>query len=148
MFKKILNFKAGILAFEISFVFCFFLSIFWNPPITTELFDQNYRFYINRGYPKAWAGVSMENKSVAFPVIKMPFSTRELVSNGSRWTKIIDLSIFLPLFLAVFLLSYPVTFVFAKASEENKALNIILIPSCVILAFACIFFYFYWFPRI
>lgn len=148
MLKKILNLKAGVLAFEISFIFCFFIGIFWNPPITNELFDQNHRFYINRGYPVAWAGISAVDKSVEFPIIKMPFLTKELNIDGSKWTKIIDLRIFIPLFLTSFLISYILTFIFAKASEENKAFNIIIVPAYFILLVICIFVYFFWFPRI
>lgn len=148
MLKRALNLKAGILAFEISFIFCFFIGIFWNPPITSELFDQNHRFYINRGYPTAWAGVSAVDKNVEFPIIKMPFLTRELIFDGSKWTKIIDLRIFIPLFITIFLISYAFAFIFAKASEENKAFNIILIPAYFILFTISIFVYFFWFPRI
>lgn len=148
MLKKILNLKAGILAFEISFIFCFFIGIFWNPPIATELFDQNHKFYINRGYPTAWAGVSAADRKVEIPIIKMPFLTRELVFDGSKWTKIIDLRIFAPLFIKTFLISYAFTFIFVKASEENKAFNIALIPAYYILLTICTFVYFFWFPRI
>lgn len=148
MLKKILNLRAGILAFEISFIFCFFIGIFWNPPIVTELSDQNHRFYLNRGYPMAWAGVSAADKKVEFPIIKMPFLTRELVFDGSKWTKIIDLRIFVPLFIKIFLISYALTFIFVKAGEENQAFNIVLIPAYYILLAICIFMYFFWFPRI
>lgn len=148
MFKKILNFKAGILAFEISFILCFFIGIFWNPPITTELFDQNRRFYINRGYPIAWAGVSAADKAVEFPIIKLPFLTETMSEDGSKWTKIIDFRIFFPLFITIFLISYVFTFIFVKASEENKAFNIILVPAYFILLTICISVYFFWFPRI
>lgn len=148
MFKNLFNFKALLLALEIALAICFFSGIFWNPPITEEVFDSNHRYYLNRGYPKAWAGVSAIDKTVEFPIMKAPFLIRELGEDGSKWTKIIDLRIFLPLLLIVFLVAYLPSFLIAKASEENKSLNFILIPSYFIFLLACIFFYFFWFPRI
>lgn len=147
-FKTLLNFKAGALAFGISFVFCFFIGIFWNPPITTQVYDQNHRFYINRGYPAAWAGVSQANKSVELPFIKAPFLTRKLWIDDSSWVKVIDLRVFTPLFAAAFIIAYLVAFPFAKASEENKSFNIILIPSYILVFLLSVFVYFFWFPRI
>ncbi len=146
--KHFLNFKAGTLAFGIAFAICFFIGIFWNPPITTQVYDQNHRFYINRGYPVAWAGVSAINKTVDFPFVKAPFITQSLSEDNSQWIKVIDLRVFVPLFVAVFAVSYIFAFPFAKASEENKGFNIILIPAYILLVLLCIFFYFFWFPRI
>lgn len=148
MFKRLLNFKATLLALEIAFIFCFFVGIFWNPPITTELFDSHHRFYINRGYPTAWAGVSAIDKTVKFPIIKAPFLVREIWEDRSKWAKIIDLRIFIPLFLITFLISYLPSFIIVKAVEENKSLNFILIPLYFVLFLACIFLYVFWFPRI
>lgn len=144
--KKLWDLKAFILALQISFIFCFFIGIFWNHPVRVEVFNENSRYYINRGYPISWAGVSKPSLPVDFPIIKAPFLISQI--EGDSYAKIIDLSIFLPLFLAVLLIAYPITFVFSKASDDNKALNIILIPSYIFLTLVCIFFYFYWFPRI
>lgn len=148
MFKKLFDFKATLLAFEIAFAFSLFLGIFWNPPITEELFDKNHRYYINRGYPKAWAGVSAIDKEVEFPIIEVPFLVREMREDGSKWVKIIDLRIFFPLFITIFLVAYLPSYIIAKASEENKSLNYISIPTYIVFLLACIFFYFFWFPRI
>lgn len=148
MFKKIFNFKASILAFEISFIFLFFIGIFWNPPIITERFDQRHQLYVNRGYPKAWAGISAIDKDVEFPIIRAPLITSREPFEGKEFNKIIDLTIFLPLFITTFLIVYIFTFFFGKASDENKSLNIILIPIYLIMFLACIFVYFFWFPRL
>lgn len=145
-YKKFWNLKAFILAFQIAFIFCFFIGIFWNHPVRVEVFNENSWYYINRGYPISWAGVSKPFLSVDPPIIKAPFLTSEIY--GDTYDKIIDLSIFLPLFLGVLLVAYPITFVFSKAAEENKSFNIILVPSFILLALGCIFFYFFWFPRI
>ena len=148
MLKKIFNLKAAILAFEISFILCFFISIFFNSSITIEKFDQKYHYYVNRGYPKAWAGVSALNKDVEFPIVKAPFITSRESFEGKEFNKIIDLRIFLPLFISVFLVVYPFAFFFGKASDENRSLNIILVPTYLILFLGCIFVYFFWFPRL
>ena len=148
MFKKLWNWKAAILAFEVAFVFCFFVGRFWNPPIITKLYDSKHQFYINRGYPVAWAGTSAINKVVEFPIVKAPFLIKELRINGSKWEKIIDLRIFIPLFMTVLLISYAVSFPLAKVSEENKNFSFILFPTYFILLISCIFFYFFWFSTI
>lgn len=142
MLRKLLNLKTTLLALEITFIFCFFIGMFWNPPVTTKLYDQNHHFYINRGYPVAWAGVSAADKTVEFPIVKASFLTMKL-PDGSKWTKIIDLRIFFPLFITVFLISYILSFFFVKASKKNKNLNIILIPISLTLLLECIFFYFF-----
>lgn len=146
--EKLLIIKGGILALELAFIFCFFIGIFWNPPIATEVYDQNHRFYINRGYPIAWAGTSATDKNVELPYIKAPLLTQKLSIDGSEWNKVIDLKIFTPLFISAFLVFYLLSFPFAKASDENKSLNMVLIPSYVVLALLCIFVYFFWFPRV
>jgi hypothetical protein len=148
MFKKLWNWKAVVLAFEIAFIFCFFVGIFYNPPIITKLYDIKHQFYINRGYPVAWAGTSAINKAVEFPIIKAPFLMMKSWADESKWSKIIDLRIFIPLFMTALLISYTASFPFAKASEENKNLNFILFPTYFILLIGCIFFYFFWFSRI
>ena len=136
------------MALEISFIFCFFMGVFWNPPITVEKYDQKHQYYINRGYPKAWAGVSASDKDVEFPIIRAPFIISREPFEGKEFNKIIDLRIFLPLFITVFLVVYMFAFFFGKASDENRSLNVILIPIYLILFLACIFFYFFWFPRL
>lgn len=143
---KLWNLKAFILAFQIAFSFCFFIGIFANSLDIKPTHTENRWFYISRGYPVAWAGVTKPNLGVDFPIIKAPFLTKSI--GGESYAKIINLSIFIPMFLTVLLISYPITFVFSKATEENKTLNIILYPSYVFLTLASIFFYFFWFPRI
>lgn len=145
-FSKVWNLKAFILAFQIAFMSCFFIGIFHNYT-RIEKFTSDSWYYINRGYPIPWAGVSKSSLSLDFPIIKAPFLTREFY--GNTHTKIIDLAIFLPLFIIVLIAAYPIGFILSKAVEENKFLNIIiLIPSYILLTLGCIFFYFFWFPRI
>lgn len=144
--KKFWNLRAFILAFQIAFVFCFFIGIFWNHPVRVEVFNDNRWYYLNRGYPVSWAGVSKPSLSVDFSVIKAPFLTNGIY--GDTYDKIIDLSIFIPFFLAILFLTYPIGFVLSKAAEENKSFNIVLIPVLIVLTLGCIFFYFFWFTRI
>lgn len=141
MYRKFWNIKAFIIAFQISFIFCFFIGIFNNSMNTAPTIMKNKWFWINRGYPVAWSGVTLPNLSVDFPLIKAPLLTRE----GDYWAKIIDLRIFLPLFLTVLAIAYCVIFVFFKIVEENKFFRTILIPIYVLLTLGCIFFYFFLF---
>lgn len=149
-FKKFWDIKAFVLAFEVAFAFCFFLGIFWHYPTRSEELNQNRWHYINRGYPISWAGVTKSSLPVDFPLIKAPFLERQIF--GDSYTKIIDLSIFFPLFLVVFLTIYSFTFIISKAAKENENLKVFLMPFYLFLTavftVACIFFYFFWFPRI
>jgi len=147
MLKRFLNSKTLFIALETAFIFCFFTGIFWNPPIIIKQYDYNHRFYINRGYPVAWAGVSSIDKEVEFPIIKAPFLARDLFDN-SRWVKIIDLRVFAPLFTGLFLISYILLFFVTEIIERSRYKNTILIPIYFILSLACVFFYYFWFPRI
>lgn len=142
-YKKFWNLKAFVVAFQISFIFCFFIGIFNNSINTAPTIYKNRWFWINRGYPVAWSGVTLPKLSVDFPLIKAPFLTRE----GDSWAKIIDLKIFLPLFIAVLVVAYPFIFVSFKAEENNESFNLILISGYILLTFACIYFYVFWFPR-
>lgn len=152
MKRKLLSLKASILAFEIAFIFCFFIGIFWNTSTASskivETYDENHRFYINRGYPIAWAGTSALDKKVDFPIIKVPFVTRILRDDGSKWNKIIDLKVFLPLFASVFLISYIFTFLFINTIKKSRYLKYILFPIYTVLLLLGIFVYFVWFPHV
>ncbi len=114
-----------------------------NSPFT-EKYDNNYYFYINRGYPTPWSGVSAINKELEFPIIKAPF----LVTYYSNYVKIINLKVFIPLFIKTMLISYIFSFFFIKAIEGKKYIKFILIPIYFILFVVSIFTYFIWFPRV
>lgn len=146
---RFFNIKGAILAFEIAFIICFFSGIFWNGGGLARqegVFNQNSWYYINRGVPWPWAGVSVIDKSVNFPIIKAPLIKKDL--NGNNYNKIIDLSVFLPLFIILFLISYCFTYIFGKASSENKGMNILLVPILFMFFFFGILIYFFWFPRL
>ncbi len=155
MFKKLLNLRAIILAFEIAFIFCFFTGTFHNPGKNLgwhsriEVFNEKSWYYINRGvFPTSWAGVSWTEKSIELPIVKMPFLTRKEYYSGKEFNKIIDLEIFLKLFSVTFLISYIFALPFGKAVGENKTLNYIFIPVIIVLFFLCIFIYFFIFSTI
>lgn len=142
------NVKALILAFGSTFLFSFFIGTFWNPQITTQVYDLDHRFYINRGYPVAWAGISDASKNVELPFVKMPFLKRNLSIDDSEWVKIIDLGVFIQLFTTFFIVAYLIAFPLAKAGEENGIFNLLLVISYIILFPLCFFVYFFLFPRI
>ena len=153
--KKFWNLKAAILAFEIAFIFCFFTGTFHNPGKNLgwhsriEVFNEQSWYYINRGlFPTSWAGVSWIEKTIDFPIIKMPFLTRKEYYSGKEFNKIVDLGVFTQLFLTVLVIAYLIAFPFGKAVQENKSLNYIFIPATIILFFLCIFIYFFIFRTI
>jgi hypothetical protein len=147
MVKKFFIIKAFLVSLIVSISFCFFSGIFWNSskPYKAE-FNQNHWYYLNRGIPKIWSGVSKSNSSVNLPLVKAPFLESNL--EGEKYNKIIDLSVFIPLVLIVILLVYPFSFIIVKASEENKDLNFFIIPAYVFLGLLLVFLYYFWFPRI
>lgn len=148
MFGKFINLKGIILAFGIAFIFCFFTGIFWNYKQNYQEFNEKHWFYINRGIRVPWNGVSAVDRSVEFPFIKMPFTESKAPLIDAKVVKVIDLSRFIPLFLTVFLICYIFTFFIGKVADENKKLNILLFPIYMILFIGCLFFYFFWFPRV
>lgn len=138
--------RTASLAILFSFVLTFFLSIFWNPPVRQQVMNERSWFYINRGYPVPFAGVSKPDKVVDFPLIKARFILKEIF--GVRYQKVIDLRILLPQLFITFVFSFPVWRILVKAIEENSKLSIFLVAAYSLLGFLCYFFYFHWFPRI
>jgi hypothetical protein len=101
MFKRFWNLKIFVLAIQLAFILCFFTGIFWSSSgiynsARNEVYDTYHWLYINRGLPTAWAGVSMTDKIVEFPIVKAPFLTQKTSEGTSVWSKIIDLKIFVP----------------------------------------------------
>jgi hypothetical protein len=139
------NIHVFVLAFLITFIFSFFIGIFVSP-VRIQVFGEDQWYYINRGYPTSWAGVSKVHLPVEPPIVKAPFISAEIM--GDTYHKIIDLRVFLPFFLAVLLFAYPLTFAVYKFIEESRYSHIVLKVLYVGLTLACIFFYFFWFPRI
>ena len=66
--------------------------------------------------------------------------------DGGRYEKVIDLGVFLPLFLVVLLMVYPITLAFFKAVENNRLSSRVFVLSFVLFTLGCIFSYFIWFP--
>jgi hypothetical protein len=138
-------FKLIILAFELSFIFCFFLGIFGSTENPIHLYNDNHSFYLNRGYPNSWAGVSVANKQVDYPIIKAPFIQIKLQEDGSIVNKIIDLRLFLPFFIITLIIFYILLWSFSRFVKFNKISFVIISGFLLIL---CLFFYFEWFPRV
>jgi len=88
--------------------------------------------------------VSNPSFPVDFPVVKALFLMREV--DGGRYEKVIDLGVFLPLFLVVLLMVYPITLAFFKAVENNRLSSRVFVLSFVLFTLGCIFSYFIWFP--
>src|SRR3989338_9957788 len=157
MLNNKLDIKTFVLAIEVSFFFCFFLSIFYNRllinqsykydlPLSREKGSAQRHFYINRGYPIAWAGVSAINKNVEFPLVKAPFIVSKLSIDGSKWSKIIDLKVFIPTFMAMLVIFYRLLLPITKKINAIRHSFFLLAPIYLILLAACKFVYFSWFP--
>lgn len=146
MFKKFFNGKASISAILIALVLTMFIGCFANAPQNMdESFSGKYWYYINRGYPTPFMGWTLRGVNVALPHINLPF----IVSPGEeKLAKIIDLTKFAPLMLAIFLLAYFPNYVFAKTLDGNNKLFPIWIIGNAIIIIIGIFIYFFWFPRI
>lgn len=140
--KKYFRWKLVVVAMELAFTGCFFIGIFSNSSLRMPTFKKNQWFYINRGYPVAWAGVTKENFSVDFPLIKAPLIYRTIESEG--FNKIIDLRIFGFLYLIFLVASYPVVYFFYRAVMTERGLTVVT----WLLLLPCLLFYFLWFPRI
>lgn len=138
--------KTLIITLQLTFVFYFFIGIFWNPPVRMATFNEKNWYYINRGYPISWSGVSKAAATVNFPIIKAPFLTKKIY--GDQYAKIIDLSIFLPLFATTFIGFYATINLVSRFIKKGKLFKNIFVPTFIFLTMLCIFFYFFWFPRI
>jgi len=145
--KRIWSGRIFILSFQIAFAFCFFIGIFWHHPVRGEKFNDRNWYYINRGDPISWAGVSRADKQVDLPIIKAPF-IRQTLEDGQHYDKIIDLTVFLPFFLIMTAAGYYFLTTFFKNQINNKKSNKVFSISFLILLFFDYFFYFHWFPRI
>lgn len=147
-------FLIAISSFFITVCFTFFIGMFYNPPIITQLYDTNHRYYINRGYPIAWSGVTRSDMTVKYPLILAPFlpsmqSSPSIVQSGKyRYSKIIYLRIFLPLFIKLYLLVGLLIFPFVMVAQWNAVVRGMLIVFFALSILGSIFSYFYLFPRI
>ena len=144
--KSLLKPFAILLALELTFIICFFTGVFWNPPIRVELFDPQHRYYINRGYPKSWAGVSRADKTVPIPFVKLPYTGTWM--DGVLWVKIIDLRVFVVLFAVVYGVAYFFAFQIATYKSKLKFLTTVKQLVLIALLLICIVIYTQWFPRI
>lgn len=142
------NFKAFVTAFLIALTLSFSLGIFANAPKDmTESFEGEYWYYINRGYPVAWAGVMLVDTKISLPFVHLPFISL-FDGQGTEFGKIIDLSIFVPLILGFLVVFYIPVYFFVKAVDENKKLNLIFVFSNVFIFLLFIYIYLVGFSRL
>lgn len=147
MLKKLYNPKATIFAFILALTLCLFLGLFANAPANmNDSFKGTHWYYINRGDPQAWAGVALNKSGVDFPIIKLPFLS--MGYERTKFVKIIDLRVFIPTFIAAFILTYIPALIFAKMVDRYKKLLPIYVVLNIITFIVAIYIYFSWFPRI
>jgi len=144
--KLLLRPLALVIALEVTFIICFFTGTFWNPPVRIELFDPLHRYYINRGYPKSWTGVSRDDKTVSLPFVKMPYTGTWM--DGVLWVKIIDMRVFVFLFIALFIVAYYAAYQLDRYYGRLKFMITIKHLLILALAVVAILIYIQWFPRI
>lgn len=109
-----------------------------------DSFNGSYWYYLNRGYPQAFTGWTLQGTVVAFPHVKLPF----IASGDQKLEKILDMAKTAPLILFVFLIVYAPSFVLAKAVDENKRLTPFYASLCLIFITATLFIYFSIFTRV
>lgn len=143
---RVFDYRAFGLAVIIAFSITFFLGIFYNPPIKIAKYTGSSWYYVNRGYPIAWAGVSKNGMVVDFPVVKAPLLTNERY--GDIYEKVIDLRIFIPLFAVLLIPGYAISRIISKAVKENRRLLVFQVICYAVFTLAAIYSYFFWFPRI
>jgi hypothetical protein len=137
-----LNIKACILTILATLLVSFSIGCFVNMNSTTSTFSKDTWFYVNRGYPVAWAGVALKEKGINLPIVAVPFLQKD------EYVKVIDLKIFIPLFLLSFLFLYLPAFIFTKAVDENKKLFPFFVVVNVSILLCFLFVYFFLFSRI
>lgn len=148
MIKKIINSKALMLAINLAFGVTLFIGCFANAPQNMdESFKGKYWYYVNRGYPEAWAGLKLANSQVDYPLVTMPFISID-DDRGTRLEKVINLNLVWPVFLKAMILAYIPAYIFAKAVEENnKLLPLFNRANAIVLAITLLI-YFILFPLI
>lgn len=137
--------KTFIFAFELTFVFCFLLGIFWQTPPRLQEFNSRHWYFINRGYPIPWAGQSLSDLPVTPPLVKLPFL--RYVSADGNHSKIIDLWIFTPLFVSIFLAVFSLVLAPFEAISKNKVGSKVLDLINICLGIAGLVVYFLIFAR-
>jgi hypothetical protein len=141
------NLKAIVLALQSAVGVCVLLGIFWNPPVTFERFDQTHWHYINRGLPKAWAGVSKEGMEIDLPLIRVPHGL-VITEDGIRWNKIINFSQLAPFMVLIGFSFYIFWVIWVKAFEGTKWLSGSLWFFMVAQMILGIWTYLFWFIRV
>lgn len=143
-----LSFKAILVASLASLAVTLFIGCFANAPSTMDQsFSGEYWYYLNRGYPSPWAGVSLASSVVRLPLVRLPFLSPN-DGAGTALVKILDLSKAMPLFLTFLFIAYIPSYIFDKATEENKQLNPFLTVVASMLVVANLFIYFFWFSGV
>lgn len=133
-----------IFSFQLAFIITFFLGIFWNNTRIHSFNDREW-FYINRGLPISWSGVGKPGYKTQSSIIQAPFLEYELY--GTRYVKVIDLSIFFPEFAFMYMISYPCMIILVRFYAKTYIYSILTFITFGIFAIGMLFFYFQWFPR-
>jgi len=145
MINSLWSLQATLIALSLAVFITFATGIFMSS-VRVQKYTDTHWYYINRGVPTAWSGVSNPGSQVDFPIVKAPFIS--VTAHGERFDKIIDLQVFLPVFAIATLVSYVIAqfyFRVISASPLGRKLVIELFLFC--LGFAALM-YFLLFPRV
>lgn len=141
--------KTTLLAFLLTWNLVFFLSIFLNFPYPRrQVHNQDYHYFIHRGYPIPWSGVSNANREVPTPLVKAPFIAKTTYKDSQSYIKIIDLNIFSKTFFLTFviiLVLLSIIFRSASFGKSSSSKYPLMVLSLLLLG---TFLYFGWFPRL
>ena len=146
LFRVEWSWKIATVVVLLSLILCFFLGSFANAPFAHNNFNERSWYYINRGYPVPFAGVSLASRPVDLPVMKLPFLVRTMGTD--TFDKVMDLRVFLPMLLITVVILYPLAFSVIKAFEGMKLYRVTFLPVLIVLILVLVWSYFSVFPLI
>ncbi len=128
------NLQPIIVSLSITFLVLFFTGSFANSSGNSpKSYSNGSWYFINRGIPIPWSGVSLTKTNVYLPIIKSPFLSLEI--GKDNFVKVIDLKIFIPLFIITFTITLWLLKTLIKSDKlplDSFLLNYLLIITLIL----------------
>lgn len=94
-------------------------------------------YFLNRGWPAPWTGVTIESSGLGMPFVKIPGSTKTV--GELRLVKIINLKSFVPFFAALTLFFWVLFSYFIRLSKSVLSFGVIFFMLASLVAYVKIF---------
>lgn len=120
----------------IALFFTMMMGIFYNK-VSESNFTSAYHYYIHRGYPTAYFGISAVDAKVPAHVVKIPYFKKQ-VSAGTEVIKVLNIHTFLISFMQYFVLGAIMGYVLSRFMRKRRTIQIFLagwILSLTIMSF-------------